>query len=201
MSASTLRSPQVSDFADIWYAARESTTSPLPLKTNIPLRQLAPLMPKMSMLRPDAQGIVHYQLFGTQLAAEFGMDLTGTAVHSNMDVASASRVLAQFVNFYDQHGDQTPWARWVFATARSTSGRRIEYESLALPYLETSTTGVRHMMFSLPLVTLEYGEALDPCLIEHSSSIFPANESRPNWLHYNRPQQTRDSPPFAKSTQ
>lgn len=185
MSATTLRSKEVSGFADIWYAARESASSSVPLKTDIQLRQLAPLMPKMSLLRPDAQGVVHYQLFGTQLATEFGLDLTGAAVHTYMDVPSASRVLAEFTNFYDQHGSETPWARWVFATARSTSGRQIEYESLAFPYLETGKSGIRHMMFSLPLGTLEYGETLNPCLIEHESTIFPAQEPRPCWLHHN----------------
>jgi hypothetical protein len=191
MSAPETRSQQISAFASIWYAAREKAGSPIPFKTDIPLRKLAPLMPKMSMLRPDEQGVVHYQLFGTRLAEEFGRDLTGTAVHSSMDVASASRVLAEFTDFYRRHGDATPWGRWVYATARSTSGRHIEYESLALPYLEEGAPGVRHMMYSLPLATLKYDEALDPCLIEHSSSIFSAHAPRPAWLHYSSPEEKR----------
>lgn len=185
MTEPKLQSPKTQAFANIWYAAQKTSALDIPLKTDLPLRDLAPLMSQIALIElPEGQE-ARYALFGTGLVEDFGMDLTGQALTKSMHEETRAHVAAEFLEFYTKHDTDTPFGRWVFGTGRATTGRSVHYESLTLPYREPSTAEKRFIMYATPLSVLTFEEILNPVIHEIETIIFPAiDHPRPEWLQF-----------------
>lgn len=178
-----VRSPKTAEFADVWYAAREMARKPIPNKDDIPLRWLAPFMPQLILHRGTADGRTLCLLFGTGLADLFGRDLTGAYLDDSMRPENAAARHAAFENYYAEHGRDAPFGRWVLGELRSSRGRNVQFESLALPYIEPIDGSIRHMAHVLALATLDHGEGLIPHFLENTTRMFSPDGGRPDWLH------------------
>jgi PAS domain len=169
-------------FADLWYETRAATGAALPSKNDFPLRSLQPFMSRLALIRFDAHRIARYTLFGTRLVTDFGADMTGEIVHEAMDPESLETLFSDLGRFFGEHGMDAPYGRWVSGQAQAATGRKVEYESLSLPYIEPSDQSVRLMMFALPASDIGFDEVFHVGIHEIRSQIFLATSPRPDWM-------------------
>ncbi len=178
-----LRRPQTDGFADIWYAARANANLEIPTKTDIPLKELAPYMPNLSMFKYEPDGRAFYTLFGTELTAIFGSDLTGQHLGSFMNTEARTSYRLTSESFFDDHGKDAIAGHWVISKCRTSSGRLIELENLALPYREASDNTIRYIAYAMTLSTLDFGEGVAQRFPDTETLVFNAAKDRPDWLH------------------
>lgn len=183
MQPPALQSPQSVAFADIWYQTRERGAAPLPAKTELPLRALAPLMPNIAMIEHTSDGRARYVLFGTGLVSFFARDLTGDYVEGPMTDEARTKLEASRAAFAHEHGPDAVFARWTIGQARTSSGRMVEFENLTFPYIEPTNNSVRFMSFVQGLATLEYGEGVEQRFPDREVKMFNALGARPDWMH------------------
>lgn len=182
MAELKLMSDAIQAFADLWYETRAASGAPVPAKDDFPLRRLAPFMPNMALVRFDKDGRAKYELFGTKLVELAGFDLTGQYLDETQSPEAKRQREEGLEAFHAQAGPDACRARWSTGQARTTSGRLIKIEDLALPYLDGPGGEMRHMNFVTVLGTLDYGEGMAG-LIEADEMIwFDASLERPAWL-------------------
>ena len=169
-------------FASLWYDARTAAGVSIPAKSDIPLRGLAAFMPNLLLHRTDETGRSFCLLFGTGLVDLFGENLTHTYLEESMAAVDAAQRQATFDTYYAEHGRQAPFGRWVSGRLNSRSGNVVEFESLALPYIEPSDGSTRAMVHVVPLGTLDYGDRLLPHFAEDVVEMFVPQGPRPAWL-------------------
>lgn len=169
-------------FASLWYDARDDAAVPIPQKSDLPLRGLARFMPNLLLHRIEEDGRAFCLLFGTALNDAFGQNLTGTYLEESMSVEDAATRKASFDTYYEENGPGAPFGRWVSGTLNSRTGDVIEFESLALPYIEPSDGSTRLMVHVLPLAKLGYGDRLIPHFTENIVQMFVPERPRPEWL-------------------
>ncbi|MAN62429.1 MAG: hypothetical protein CMI60_10840 [Parvibaculum sp.] len=178
-----LQSPKTVGFADLWYRARTDAKTTIPAKNDMPLMDLAPFMPNLAMLKHEADGRARYTLFGTGLAAAFGQDLTGQFAETPMNDEARAKLETVIGDFYEEHGRDAPFGRWTMSRARTSTGRLIEFENLALPYSEASDDSIRYIAYAITLTTLDYGEGMVERFPDTATRMFNAETDRPAWLH------------------
>ncbi len=169
-------------YASLWYDAREEAGVSIPQKSDLPLRGLAAFMSHLLLHRTDEVGRSFCLLFGTALTDAFGENLTGTYLEESMAVIDAEKRQATFDAFYREHGSGIAFGRWVSGRLNTKSGDVIEFESLALPYIEPSDGSTRYMVHVLPLAKLGYGDRLVPRFREDVVRMFVPQGPRPDWL-------------------
>ncbi len=182
MSPVVVKSKATLEFASLWYGAREKAAVPIPQKSDLPLRGLAAFMPNLLLHRIEEDGRAFCLLFGTALNDAFGENLTGTYLEESMGVNDAAKRKATFDTYYAENGHNVPFGRWVSGTLNSRTGEIIEFESLALPYIEPSDGSTRLMVHVLPLAKLSYGDRLIPHFTENTVRMFAPQGPRPEWL-------------------
>eukprot|EP00439_Symbiodinium_sp_Y106_P090004 s1_g2540.t1 len=178
-----LQSPKTVGFADIWYTAREHAKTQIPAKTDLPLSTLVSYMPNIAMLKHEPDGRARYTLFGTGLANAFGQDLTGQYADSPMNDEARVALEEVIGAFYAEHGRDALFGRWTMSKARTSTGRLIEFENLALPYREGNDNSIRYIAFAITLTTLDYGEGMVERFPDTATRMFNAETERPTWLH------------------
>jgi len=154
----------------------------IPAKTDLPLRALAPFMPHIAMIEHTSDGRARYLLFGTGLVAAFGHDLTGDYVEGPMTDEARSLLDASRAAFQQKHGPDAIFGRWTIGLARTSTGRKIEFENLTFPYIEPSNGTVRFMSFVYGLATLDYGEGVVQRFPDRDVKMFDAKAQRPAWM-------------------
>ena len=169
-------------FASLWYDARAEASLSIPAKSDLPLRGLAAFMPNLLLHRIDENGRAFCLLFGTALTDAFGENVTGTYLEESMAAVDAKKRKETFEAYYREHGEGAPFGRWVSGTLNSRTGDVIEFESLALPYIEPSDGSTRLMVYVLPLAKLSYGDRLIPQFTEKTVRMFRPDGPRPDWL-------------------
>lgn len=169
-------------FASLWYDARAEAGLSIPAKSDLPLRGLAAFMPNLLLHRIDDDGRAFCLLFGTALTDAFGENLTGTYLEESMAPVDAEARRQTFEAFFREHGQGVPFGRWVSGSLNSRTGDVIEFESLALPYIEPSDGSTRLMVHVLPLAKLSYGDRLIPQFTEKTVRMFQPEGPRPDWL-------------------
>ncbi len=177
-----LQSPKTVGFADLWYRARTVVKTTIPLKTDMPLMELAPFMANLAMLKHEPDGRARYTLFGTGLAAAFGQDLTGQYAETPMNEEARAKLEAVIAAFYEEHGRDALFGRWTLSKARTSSGRLIEFENLALPYREENDDSIRYIAYAIALTTLDFGEGMVERFPDTATRMFNAETDRPAWL-------------------
>lgn len=177
-----VKSEQMIAFASLWYDARADASVAIPAKSDLPLRGLAAFMPNLLLHQIDKDGRAFCLLFGTALTDAFGQNLTGTYLEESMATVDAEKRRETFDAYYREHGDGVPFGRWVSGTLNSRTGDVIEFESLALPYIEPSDGSTRLMVYVLPLAKLAYGDRLIPRFTEETVRMFVPDRPRPDWL-------------------
>ncbi len=178
-----LQSPKTVSFADLWYRARADVKTSVPAKTDMPLMDLAPFMSNLAMLKHEADGRARYTLFGTGLAAAFGQDLTGQYAETPMNDEARATLEAVITEFYNEHGRDALFGRWTLSKARTSTGRLIEFENLALPYREESDNSIRYIAYAITLTTLDFGEGMVERFPDTETRMFNAETDRPDWLY------------------
>ncbi|WOF73570.1 hypothetical protein QMT40_001203 [Parvibaculaceae bacterium PLY_AMNH_Bact1] len=182
MSSVVVKSEAMIAFASLWYDARDEAGVSIPAKSDLPLRGLAAFMPNLLLHRIDENGHAFCLLFGTALTDAFGENLTGTYLEERMTTVDATKRRETFEAFYREHGEGTPFGRWVSGTLNSRTGNVIGFESLAFPYIEPSDGSTRQMVHVLPLDNLSYGDRLIPHFAEETVHMFRPDGPRPAWL-------------------
>ena len=177
-----LQSPKTVGFADLWYDARAIAKTTIPAKTDLPLPKLVPFMANIAMLKHEPDGRARYTLFGTGLAAAFGQDLTGQFAETPMNDEARNALERVISAFYEEHGRNTLFGRWTLSKARTSTGRLIEFENLALPYREASDNSIRYIAYAITLTTLDYGEGMVERFPDTETRMFNAETDRPAWL-------------------
>ncbi len=178
-----LQSPKTVGFADLWYRARNGTKTTIPAKIDMPLMDLAPFMANLAMLKHEPDGRARYTLFGTGLVAAFGHDLTGHYAETPMNEEAREALEAVIGAFYTEHGQEALFGRWTMSKARTSSGRLIEFENLALPYREESDNSIRYIAYAIALTTLDFGEGMVERFPDTETRMFNAEADRPDWLY------------------
>jgi len=148
----------------------------------MPLMDLAPFMANIAMLKHEPDGRARYTLFGTGLAAAFGQDLTGQFAETPMNDEARNALERVISAFYEEHGRNTLFGRWTLSKARTSTGRLIEFENLALPYREASDNSIRYIAYAITLTTLDYGEGMVERFPDTETRMFNAETDRPAWL-------------------
>ncbi|MCE7997598.1 MAG: PAS domain-containing protein [Rhodobiaceae bacterium] len=182
MSAVVVKSDAMIAYASLWYEARDEAGVSIPAKSDLPLRGLAAFMPNLLLHRIDVDGRAFCLLFGTALTDAFGQNLTGTYLEESMAAVDAQKRRETFEAFYREHGEEAPFGRWVSGTLNSRTGDMVEFESLALPYIEPSDGSTRLMVHVRPLAKLSYGDRLIPHFTEETVRMFRPDGPRPDWL-------------------
>lgn len=177
-----LQSPKTVGFADLWYDARAIAKTTIPAKTDLPLPRLVPFMSHLAMLKHDPDGRARYTLFGTGLAAAFGQDLTGQYADTPMNGEARAKLETVIGAFHEEHGRDALFGRWTLSKARTSTGRLIEFENLALPYREASDNSIRYIAHAITLTTLDYGEGMVERFPDTATRMFNAETDRPAWL-------------------
>ncbi|MEQ9588383.1 MAG: PAS domain-containing protein [Parvibaculaceae bacterium] len=177
-----LQSPKTVGFADLWYDARAIAKTTIPTKTDLPLPKLVRYMPNLAMLKREPDGRARYTLFGTGLAAAFGHDLTGHYAETPMNEEARDALGKVISAFYEEHGPDALFGRWTMSKARTSTGRLIEFENLALPYREASDDSIRYIAYAITLTTLDYGEGMVERFPDTATRMFNAETERPDWL-------------------
>jgi len=178
-----LQSPKTVGFADLWYDARAIAKTTIPAKTDLPLPKLVPFMANIAMLKHEPDGRARYTLFGTGLAAAFGQDLTGQFAETPMNEEARTKLETVITGFYEEHGRDALFGRWTLSKARTSTGRLIEFENLALPYREASDNSIRYIAHAITLTTLDYGEGMVERFPDTATRMFNAETDRPDWLY------------------
>lgn len=178
-----LRSPKTVGFAGIWYNARAMAGTTIPTKTDLPLSNLVRYMPNIAMLKHEPDGRARYTLFGTGLAHAFGQDLTGRYAETPMNDAARVALEEVIGAFYEEHGRDALFGRWTMSKARTSTGRLIEFENLALPYREENDNSIRYIAHAITLTTLDYGEGMVERFPDTETRMFNAETERPAWLY------------------
>ncbi len=178
-----LQAPKTVGFADIWYAARAHEKTSIPSKTDLPLSTLVSYMPNIAMLKHEPDGRARYTLFGTGLANAFGQDLTGQYADSPMNDEARIALEEVIGAFYAEHGRDALFGRWTMSKARTSTGRLIEFENLALPYREANDDSIRYIAYAITLTTLDYGEGMVERFPDTATRMFNAETERPAWLY------------------
>jgi hypothetical protein len=169
-------------FASLWYDARAAAGVAIPAKPDIPLRGLADFMPNLLLHQTDEAGRAFCLLFGTGLVDIFGENLTNTYLEESMAPVDATKRQATFDTYYAEHGAGAPFGRWVSGQLNSRTGDVVEFESLALPYIEPTDGSTRLMVHVVPLSKLSYGDRLIPRFAEDVVEMFVPQGPRPDWL-------------------
>ncbi len=177
-----LQSPKTVGFADLWYRARSATKTTIPTKTDLPLMDLAPFMANLAMLKHEPDGRARYTLFGTGLTAAFGQDLTGQYAETPMNDEARTNLETVINAFRDEHGVNALFGRWTISKARTTTGRLVEFENVALPYREKSDNSIRYIAHAITLTTLDFGEGVVERFPDTATRMFNAETDRPLWL-------------------
>ncbi len=182
MSKYRLVSDNTLAFADLWYATRDAMDVSAPHKRDLPLRSLSRFMPSIALVSFDAGGRAKYELFGTQLTALAGVDLTGHYLDETLSPDAKTQREAGLAAFHRKWGPDALRARWSVGKATTTSGRVVQVEDLALPYFDGQIPEMRHMNFATVLGTLEFGEGMTGFLEADEMIWFDAALERPSWL-------------------
>ncbi len=182
MSSIIVQSKAMIAFASLWYDARAAANVSIPGKSDLPLRGLAAFMPNLLLHQTDADGRSFCLLFGTGLVDIFGENLTHTYLEESMAAVDATKRRETFDSFYGEHGRGAPFGRWVSGRLNSRAGEVMEFESLALPYVEPSDGSTRSMVYVVPLGALAYGDRLIPHFAEDMVEMFVPQGPRPGWL-------------------
>lgn len=182
MIEGVVQMPLTVAFAELWFATQTACGRHLPAKDDFPLRDLAPFMSSLALIAFEPDGRGKYVLFGTQIAANYGVDLTGTYVEDLMDPAARAERKEEIDLFFETHGNEALRGRWSVGQARSSNGRLIEYEDLSLPYLEPNTEDVRQMTLLGMIDTLEFGEGVTERYGTSAVRNFDCREGHPLWL-------------------
>ena len=182
MTPPALQSPKSVAFADLWYQTRETLGVPIPAKSDLPLRGLAPFMSQIALIEHTPSGRARYVLFGTGLAKSFGRDMTGDYVEGPMTDEARAQLDASRAAFAAEHGADAIFGRWTLGTAQTNTGRLVEFENLTFPYIEPSNNTTRFMSFVLPLTSLEYGEGISKRFPDKVVKMFNAEGPRPDWI-------------------
>jgi hypothetical protein len=177
-----LQSPKTVGFADLWYASRKRADASTPAKTDMRLTDLAPYMANLAMLKHEPDGRARYTLFGTGLVAAFGHDLTGHYAETPMNDEARADLEAVISAFYEEHGRNALFGRWTMSKARTSSGRLVEFENLALPYREANDGSIRYIAYAMTLTTLDFGEGMVERFPDTATRMFDAEADRPDWL-------------------
>ena len=70
----------------------------------------------------------------------------------------------------------------TLSKARTSSGRLIEFENLALPYREENDDSIRYIAYAIALTTLDFGEGMVERFPDSATRMFNAETDRPDWL-------------------
>ncbi len=178
-----LLSSKTAVFADLWYRAQAAAHGNIPFKRDIPLRDLAPLMPWLIMHKRNDQGRTFCLLFGTALAELFGRDMTGSCLEEAMALEDSSARQASFTAYGAEFGEEAPFCRYVLGKFNSKLGLQVQFESLAFPYVEEADQSLRTIVHVLPLQTMTYGDSFTPQFSEQTVKMFHPMQRRPDWLH------------------
>ncbi|MEQ9517941.1 MAG: hypothetical protein RLN89_00735, partial [Parvibaculum sp.] len=162
----------------------------IPHKRDLPLRGLAPFMPRLMMHRRDEDGFTHCLLFGTALSELFGRDLTGSVLEEAMALEDSTMRSISFATYAAEHGKEAPFCRYVRGTFNKKTGSKLQFESLAFPYVEDTDRSMRSIVYVMPMESISYGDSLTPQFSEQSVHMFHPDMQRPDWLQLASAQQT-----------
>lgn len=182
MCKSKLVSESTLALADLWYRTRDRLGVRAPHKTDLPLRELAPFMPNIALVRFDVDGRAKYELFGTQLVDWAGVDLTGHYLDDTLTPEAKAQREQGLMAFQATSAPDALRARWSLGTATTTTGRVVQIEDLALPYFDGQEPEMRHMNFASILGTLDFGEGMSGFVEADEIIWFDAAAARPDWL-------------------
>ena len=122
MANGVVQIPLTAAFADLWFATQAACGQKLPAKDDFPLRDLAPFMSSLALIAFEPDGRGKYVLFGTNISAQYGVDLTGTYVEDLMTPEARADRQQEIDAFFAEHGRQALRGRWSIGEARSTTG-------------------------------------------------------------------------------
>ena len=182
MTEPLLHAPRIAAFADLWYETRVASGQPLPAKADLPLRKLAPFMPNLTIISFDEDGRGKYLLWGTEIAAAIGADLTGSYLDEAMDAEAIAQSKLGIARFEKEHGPTARRAYWSLGRGRTSSGREILYEDISLPYVIPETGEMRLMSCMAVLDTRGYGEGQQKRFSAKNAIWFNALDPRPDWM-------------------
>ncbi|WOF73571.1 PAS domain-containing protein [Parvibaculaceae bacterium PLY_AMNH_Bact1] len=189
MGKSKLVSEATLALADLWYRTRDGLGVRAPHKRDLPLRELAPFMPYIALVRFDSDGRAKYELFGTQLVEWAGVDLTGHYLDETLTPEAVAQRENGLMVFHETASSDALRARWSVGTATTTSGRVVQIEDLALPYFDGQASEMRHLNFASILGTLDFGEGMSGFVEADEMIWFDAAKTRPSWLSMAAPGQ------------
>lgn len=183
MRPACLKSPKLAAFADVWHALRASSAQRLPSNEEYPLEVLAAFLPNLAVTRRRMDGTPYYHFYGTDLAREFGHDLTGLDVTTNM-TEEAKEQFRQVIAFADaqEKAGISINGRWFIGEMVTQDGRKVELEGLTLPFFAKDGE-IRRATYNAVAGGVALGDALGAHYPKTDGIEFNALDDRPAWMY------------------
>ena len=183
MRAACLKSPKLAAFADLWHELRAASPKDLPSNKDFPLEDFARFLPHLAVTRRRGDGIPYYHFYGTDLAKEFGHDLTGEDVTADMTEEAKEQFLQSIANA-DALEKAGTWinGRWFIGEMATKDGRKVELEGLTLPFFAKGGE-VRRATYNAVVGGVALGDALGGHHPKTELIQFNALDDRPAWMH------------------
>ncbi len=183
MRAACLKSPKLAAFADLWHELRAASEQDLPSNENFPLEDLARFLPNLAVTRRREDGTPYYHFYDTDLAKEFGHDLTGQDVTTNMTDEAREQFLEvlAIADAQEKHGFAIN-RRWFIGEVVTQDGRRVELEGLTLPFFAKDGE-IRRATYNSVVGGVALGDALGAHYPKTDGVEFNALNERPAWMH------------------
>ncbi len=183
MRPACLKSPKVAAFADYWHELRGASTQDIPSLVEYPLEIFGAFLPNLAVTRRRQDGNPYYHFYGTELAKEFGHDLTGKDVIADMTEEAKEQFLQSVANADALEKDGT-WinGRWFIGEMVTKDGRTVELEGVTLPFFAKGGE-VRRATYSTVVGGVALGDALGGHYPKTELTQFNALDERPAWMH------------------
>ena len=183
MRPACLKSPKLAAFADLWFDMRARTDLGLPSNEGFPLESFAPYLPNLAVTRRRGDDTPYYHFYGTDLAREFGHDMTDKDVTTNM-TAEAKEQFLQVIAIADAQEMQgiAINGRWFVGEVVTQDGRGVELEGLTLPFFAKEGE-VRRATYHSVVGGIALGDQLGAHYPKTDGIEFNALNDRPSWMY------------------
>ncbi len=183
MRSACLKSPKTVALADLWFELRGKSSHALPSNEDFPLEDFAPLLPALAVTRRREDGTPYYHVYGTELAKEFGQDLTGQDVTANMTDEAKEQFLyvIAIADALEKQGAAFN-GRWFIGEAVTQDGRRVELEGLTLPFFAKGGE-IRRATYNSVVGGIALGDELGMHYPKADGIEFNALNDRPEWMY------------------
>lgn len=183
MRSACLKSPKTVALADLWFELRGKSSHALPSNEDFPLEDFAPLLPNLAVTRRREDGTPYYHFYGTELAKEFGQDLTGQDVTTNMTDEAKEQFLyvIAIADALEKQGVAFN-GRWFIGEAVTQDGRRVELEGLTLPFFAKGGE-IRRATYNSVVGGIALGDELGMHYPKADGIEFNALNDRPEWMY------------------